>query len=159
MDGAIYAARVDDIEYIKFFGTVRYSHCAGFESHIDEIFKKQDFEEIVVDLDQAEILDSTALGLLARVAIELKKNSPMPPVIFVKKGELLNILKRVCFDQVFKIISDDKLDNNGEYEELVSAQQDEKQTLERVIKAHEYLAEVDQKNEKLLKDITRSIKN
>lgn len=158
MDGAIYAARVDNIEYVKFYGTVRYSHCAGLESHIDSIFASNDFEEIVVDLDQAEILDSTALGLLARIAIELKKNSELQPVIFVKKGELLNILKRVCFDQVFNIISDDKLKNEDQYEELVSGPEDEKKVLQRVIKAHEYLAEVDQKNEALLKDITKVIK-
>lgn len=158
MDGAIYAATIDNIEYVKFFGTVRYSHCAGLESHIDSIFENPEFEEIVIDLDDADILDSTALGLLARIAIELKKITDLKPVVFVKNGELLNILKRVCFDQVFQIITEDKIDAKGEYRELVSSPEDEQRVLTRVIKAHEYLAEVDEKNSQLLKDITKTLK-
>ena len=158
MDGVIYSARVGEIEYIKFCGTVRYSHCGGLESHIDQLFDKADFEEVVVDLEEAEILDSTALGLLARVAIELKKITEIQPVVFVKKGELSNILKRVCFDQVFNIISDAKIDTLDDYSELKDVAQDEQEVLRRVIDAHKYLAKVDASNEDMFKDITQALK-
>ncbi|TQV82900.1 STAS domain-containing protein [Aliikangiella coralliicola] len=158
MDGAILAARVDDIEYIKFRGTVRYSHCAGLEAHIDSLFDVKDFSEVVIDLENADILDSTALGLLARIAIELRKYSERLPVIFVKKGELFNILKRVCFDQVFNIFVDDFSPLKGEYRELENTPQNEQQILKRVIEAHRSLASIDDQNEKFYKDITSALK-
>lgn len=154
MDGEIFAARVEDIEYIKFRGIVRYSHCGGLESHIDQLFERRDFSEIVIDLEDAEILDSTALGLLARLAIELKKHSDQKPVIFLHQGELSNILSRVCFDQVFNIIFEDKYSVKGEYKELLNYPEDEKQVLQRVIDAHRNLAELDKGNEELYRDIT-----
>jgi len=150
MDGVILTTRSENVEYIKFLGTVRYSHCAGLESHINHLFETNDFDEIVIDLEQAEILDSTALGLLARVAIELKKSSDSKPVIFLKSGELSNILKRVCFDQVFTIILDDNMKASGEFRELPSHSENERQVLQRVIDAHRDLAKLDKQNEKLL---------
>ncbi len=157
MDGSIFAARIDDIEYIKFFGTVRYSHCGGLESHIDSLFENKDFDEVVIDLEDAEILDSTALGLVARIAIELKKYSEHKPVIFLSRGELSNILRRVCFDQVFNIIVDHNNPEHGELRELTSQPQNEERVLERVVSAHKHLAKIDKGNEALYRDITGAL--
>lgn len=157
MDGSILSLRDGAIEYIKFCGTVRYSHCAGLETHISILFEKNDFDEIVIDLEDAEILDSTALGLLARVAIELKRQSGLKPVIFISQGELVNILKRVCFDQVFTIILDDNKKIMGEFKKLPGVSQNEQQILNRVIDAHRNLAKLDQQNEHLYNDITNAL--
>jgi len=157
MDGSIFAARDDDIEYIKLFGTVRYSHCAGLESHIDKLFEKNDFDEVVIDLEEADILDSTALGLLARVAIELKKTSSLLPIIFIRQGELANVLKRVCFDQVFTIMINSHRQKQAGFKEIPNQTQSEKQILQRVLSAHRNLATLDKKNEKLYQDITKAL--
>jgi anti-anti-sigma regulatory factor len=159
MDGAILTTRDGSTEYIKFIGTVRYSHCAGLESHINQLFNKNDFNNIVVDLEQAEILDSTALGLLARVAIELEKSAGLRPVIFLKRGELSNVLKRVCFDQVFTIILDDNIKSSIDFKELPTQSEGEKQVLQRVVDAHRNLAKLDKKNEQLYQDITDALQS
>ncbi len=154
MEGSIFAASVDGIEYIKFIGTVRYSHCGGLESHIDYLFDGHNYNQIVVDLEEADILDSTALGLLAKIAIELKSNTDSNPVIFLKKGELSNIIKRVCFDQVFQIIYNTEQSEPAELQELVNDSHDEKQVLQRVIDAHRNLSRLNKDNDQLYKDIT-----
>ena len=70
MSGSIHAASIDGIEYVIFRGTVRYSHCGGLERHIDKIFgETPNCSDVVVDLERADILDSTALGLLAKLAM------------------------------------------------------------------------------------------
>lgn len=157
MDGTIFSARVDRIEYLKFVGIVRYSHCSGLENHINKLFELKNFNEIVIDLTEADILDSTALGLLARVSIEFKKHSDFQPVIFVQQGELANILKRVCFDQVFTILFNNKKSQEFEYIQLESRTDSEKNMLKRVISAHRSLAELDKKNIQLFRDITQAI--
>lgn len=154
MNGAIFSARFSDIEYIKFTGTVRYSHCVGLESHIEQIFHDKDFNEIVIDLEDAEILDSTALGLLARIAIKLKNYTEQKSVIFVHPGELANILERVCFDKVFNIVTDKSYDQQGQLKELVNQPQSEQQVLSRVIEAHKNLVHLSQNSDKFYRDIT-----
>ncbi|TQV71437.1 hypothetical protein FLL45_19985 [Aliikangiella marina] len=158
MSGSIYAASIDNIRYIKFLGTVRYSHCGGLENHIDQMFSgASEIEAIVIDLEDADILDSTALGLLARVAIEYRKLADQRPVIFLKKSELYNIIKRVCFDQVFELVFDDPKVAPAEMTELVDGNQNEQQTLKRVVEAHRYLAKINKENEKLYTDITSAM--
>ena len=157
MDGAIFFARVESIEYLRFTGTVRYSHCSSLENHINNLFDKNDFDEVVIDLEEAVILDSTALGLLAKIAIEFRKNSEFKPVIFLRRGELANILKRVCFDQVFTIILDDKQSKIIDYTLLPNHSDNEKKMLQRVVEAHRILVELDEKNEVLFKEISLAI--
>ena len=75
-------------------------------------------------------------------------------MIFVKSGELLKILKRVCFDQVFDIFQDQQSTQYEQLEVLVDQQQDEGKTLERVLDAHKNLAKLNKENESLYQDIT-----
>ncbi len=157
MDGAIYAASIDGIEYIKFTGTVRYSHCSGLESHINQLFADKQCTQVVVDLEQAEVLDSTALGLLAKVAIEMKKYCETRPVIFMVEGELHRIINRVCFDQVFDVVFDRKPLRSDDLEALNTAPSDEESVLKRVIGAHRSLAELSESNESLYRDITGAL--
>lgn len=157
MEGMILTTNVDGAEYIKFCGTVRYSHCGGLESHIDTLFKSEVPTRIVIDLEEADILDSTALGLLARIAIELKKFSSLKAVIFLRTGELSNILKRVCFDQVFDMVLDGNCSQRGNLQELVNQPEGEDEVLQRVIEAHKNLAKLNKENEHLYNDITNAL--
>lgn len=158
MEGNVYAARVDAIEYIKFTGTVRYSHCAGLESHINRLFDKRDFDEIAIDMMETDILDSTALGLLAKIAIEQKKYTELKPIILIPENELFKILKRLCFDQVFNIVSSRLIRPEANFEELNCGNQDEKAVLRRVIEAHKNLAALADSNESLFHEITQALR-
>ncbi len=157
MQGAILSARVDSVEYIRFVGVIRYSNCAGLEAYIDKIFEQPTFKEIAIDLEQAEMLDSTALGLLARISIEFKKVSDKKPAIFLQKGELAHILKRVCFDQVFNIVAKSNNSENLDFVELASLPKNEEEVLKCVVDAHRSLAEISESNERYFTDITRAL--
>lgn len=157
MDGSILSARVDSIEYLRFVGIIRYSQCAGLEAYIDSIFSNPTFQDIAIDLEQAEMLDSTALGLLAKISIEYKKISEDKPVIFISPGELAHILKRVCFDQVFNIISKPVGEGDIKFVELDTIRQDEKQILASVVDAHKNLAEISESNQSYFTDITKAL--
>ncbi|PHS19594.1 MAG: hypothetical protein COA86_04025 [Kangiella sp.] len=162
MKGRILTARLDDIEYINFIGVVRYSDCSGLEAYINQLFQSpKGVSEIAINLENADMLDSTALGLLARISIEFKKATDKQPVIFVKKGELAHILRRVCFDQVFRIVtskqnkSDLETSQNLNFIELASVQVDENKVLESVLLAHKNLADISKDNEHYYTDISK----
>jgi len=157
MEGSILSARVGSVEYIRFVGVIRYSQCAGLEEHIDKIFSSPTFSEIAIDLEQAEMLDSTALGLLAKISIEFKAISENKPVIFLQDGELAHILKRVCFDQVFSILSESTDKQGINFVEIASINRDEDQILKSVLAAHKNLAEISDVNESYFTDITKAL--
>ena len=157
MEGSIMSARVDGVEYIRFMGVIRYSQCAGLESHIEKLFVEPRFSEIAIDLEKTGMLDSTALGLLARIAIEFKKMSDNRPVIFLRHGELAHILKRVCFDQVFNIVTQPKSNDDMNFVEISSVSNNEENILKCVIEAHKSLAEISEENNHYFTDITQAL--
>lgn len=156
MEGTILSARKESVEYIKFIGVIRYSQCAGLESHIDHLFSNVDFTEIIIDLEQSEMLDSTALGLLAKISIEYKNVSERKIVIFMKQGELANILKRVCFDQVFNFVNR-STEQGSSYTELPQQLKTEEEVMQSVLRAHKSLAEISPDNEHFFTDITKAL--
>lgn len=158
MEGSILSARVESVEYIRFVGVIRYSQCAGLETHIEQLFKEPTFSEIAIDLENADMLDSTALGLLARISIEYEKISNKKPIIFLQSGELAHILKRVCFDQVFNIVAKSNDDKKLDFLELASVTKNEQEVLQCVIDAHKSLAEISKVNEHYFTDITQALK-
>jgi len=162
MKGQILTARLDEVEYINFIGVVRYSDCSGLEAYIDQLFLSQKgVNEIAINLENAEMLDSTALGLLARISIEFKKATDKQPVIFVKKGELAHILRRVCFDQVFHIMtsqqkmSDLAINDELNFIELATMDVNEHEVLDSVLLAHKNLADISAENEHYYTDISK----
>jgi anti-anti-sigma regulatory factor len=157
MQGMILCARVDLVEYIRFVGVIRYSQCVGLEAHIDQLFNLPDFSEIAIDLEHAEMLDSTALGLLARISIEFTKISNKKPVIFLQKGELAHILKRVCFDQVFHIIDKTNHSKNLDFVEITPITKNEDEVRACVVEAHRSLAEISEDNKRYFTDITKAL--
>ena len=167
MKGKILTAKLNDVEYINFIGVVRYSDCSGLEAYIEQLFNSNEsVNDIAINLEKADMLDSTALGLLARISIEFDKKVGKKPIIFVHKGELAHILRRVCFDQVFRVITSDRLsgnetelknDRNLNFVELATIASDEKEVLESVILAHKSLAEVSEENEHYYTDISKAL--
>ena len=71
---------------------------------------------------------------------------------------MAHILKRVCFDQVFNIVSKPENSEGIEYVELASVTQDEKQVLKSVVEAHKSLAQISDENKNYFTDITNAIK-
>jgi len=157
MEGSIFSARLETIEYIKFVGVIRYTQCTGLEAYIESLFESPSFSEMVIDLNEADMLDSTALGLLARISIEYKKISDKKAVLFLQSGELAHILKRVCFDQVFNIIAKSKNKNDMNFVELNSISKSEDEVMEYVIEAHKNLAKISEKNQHYFTDITQAL--
>ena len=157
MDDKIMSARMDGVEYIRLTGVIRYSQCAGLESYIDQMFEKNNFTDIAIDLENAQMLDSTALGLLAKIAIEFKGISDNKPVIFIVGGELAHILKRVCFDQVFNIITNSKTKDDMNFVEIDSVAASEEGVLQCVVDAHRHLAKLSEQNSHYFTDITKAL--
>jgi anti-anti-sigma regulatory factor len=91
---------------IRLVGEIRFNVCQP----LDEFIKRQQSmgRKIVFDLTQSDMLDSTALGVIAQVAIARREAGLPPSAILVSKPKIHKLLTSVCFDKVFDLIQVDQ---------------------------------------------------
>ena len=56
---------------LKFVGDVRVTLCGSLNRHMETIFGSQDVKKVIVDMLEAEGLDSTTLGLMAKLGLHM----------------------------------------------------------------------------------------
>ena len=71
--GKIQFAESEGTFVLKFVGDVRLTLCAALDAYIEKIFSVLTFNAIIIDLTEADGIDSTSLGLLAKLSILSKQ--------------------------------------------------------------------------------------
>lgn len=150
----------DHTYIIKLKGEVRYTKCPDLDKFITFIFGKNTIENIIIDLRNAEYLDSTCLGLLAKMANYLLNKKNQQPTIVSNKNKINRILKGVGFNKVFHIIK--RYPKNIDEIDKISI--DDKDQLDTdmgqmIMDAHEALFELNKKNKETFKDVVKIFKN
>ena len=103
LPGQIKVAEQDGTHLIKLIGDVRVSLCGSFDRYIDTIFSADKFISVVIDLTDAEGIDSTTLGMLAKVSIEARQRFNLTPVIVSNCDSINRLITSMGFDRVFEI--------------------------------------------------------
>ena len=67
--GKIQFAEQNGSFVLKFVGEVRLTLCSALDSTIEKIFAALNFSAIIIDLTETQSIDSTTLGLLAKLSI------------------------------------------------------------------------------------------
>lgn len=76
--GRYFVAEREGITFIRMVGNLKYTGSSGFDMFLDD-FLSQEYRDVVVDLSDAVFIDSTNLGLLARIA-ERSRRMGKPPL-------------------------------------------------------------------------------
>src|SRR6056300_1166115 len=103
IQGQIQAAHQDGAYLLRLVGDVRVTLCATFDDFLDKMFSDEQFASVNIDLCQAEGIDSTSLGLLAKLAIQAEQRFGLKPVIFSSNPSITRILESMGFEAVFDI--------------------------------------------------------
>ncbi|EJT82759.1 anti-sigma-factor antagonist [Pseudomonas putida S11] len=85
--GRIQFAEQSGTFVLKFVGEVRLTLCSALDATIEKIFTALNFSAIVIDLTETESIDSTTLGLLAKLSIlSRQKVGLLPTVVTTNPG-------------------------------------------------------------------------
>ena len=79
--GKLLAAQHDGIYILKLVGDVRVNLCTAIDDYFEHMFEDPDLESVLVNLCDAEGIDSTTLGLLAKLALRFKRQFGLKPAI------------------------------------------------------------------------------
>ena len=125
---------------IKMVGDVRVTLCTSLNQYISTIFKRDSVDSVLIDLREAEGLDSTTLGLLAKLALHSKRKYGIVPLLFCTNEGILKTLNVMALAELFDIVSSANADEIP-LSELPCNPDEERARLD-VLEAHKLLIEI-----------------
>jgi anti-anti-sigma factor len=150
--GRILAAEHDGAYALKLVGDVRVDLCASIDDYFDHMFENPDFESVLVDLCEAEGIDSTTLGLLAKLALRVRKHCGLRPAIYSSDSGINRLLASMAFNKLFDI-REEACDSTDDISEIPSVNADPASAREKVIEAHRILMDISDENKARFRDL------
>ena len=153
--GKILVSEHDGAYVIKLTGDVRVTLCSSLNHYMEVIFKSSHISEVVVDMLEAEGVDSTTLGLLAKLAIHCNEQYQIKPVVFCPDESLYRTLIVMGLDDVFDIAQ--TVPAESVCKELSEATPSVEETREQVLEAHKLLSSFNERNKQEFMDLIRAL--
>lgn len=161
--GAILVAEHQGVYVIKMSGDVRLTLCISFDECIEDLISRDGFCTILFDLTEAEGLDSTTLGLIAKLAVKSRSSDRGKPYLICTNDGIRRLLSTMGLDDVCEII--DAIPENyckagSDFVPLaeVNDPQYEEQVKAKVLESHCVLMELNEKNRETFKDLVDTLK-
>ncbi len=150
-EGRILAASHDGSYVIRMEGDVRLTLCATIDDYFQHMFEDPDFASVWVDLCSAEGIDSTTLGLLAKLALQVRDRFGFQPAIYSCDPGINRLLKSMGFQRLFEIHEEACFD--PEVREIPLVQGSEAAVRDKVVEAHRVLMDLSEENRARFKDL------
>lgn len=142
---------------IKMTGDVRVTLCTSLNQYINSIFKRNDVKSVLIDLRDTDGLDSTSLGLLAKLALYSERRYGVVPILFCTNESILKTLEVMALDELFDVICSDTADEAILRE--LPCEPDEGRAREDVLEAHRLLVEINPECEAEFIDLIRYLED
>lgn len=102
-EGKILVAENQGVYVLKFMGDVRLTLCSTIDALLKRIFGGTALTSVVIDLTETEGIDSTALGLLAKIAVNANAAMSHKPTIITTRDDINRILDSMGFEHYFRM--------------------------------------------------------
>ncbi len=156
MPGRILVGCQAGVYVILFEGDVRLTLYTAADRFLDRMFSDANFKSVVVDLSNTMSIDSTSLGLLAKLSILAKRRFDYVATLISSRADITRILLSMGFDDVFHIVEVplERTAQLGELPELVISEDDMR---ERVLEAHRTLMSMNESNRDTFQDLVAAL--
>lgn len=150
--GRILAADHDGAYALKLVGDVRVNLCSSIDDYLEQMFTDPGFESVMVDLCEADGIDSTTLGLLAKLALRARKEFDLMPVIYSCSSGINRLLQSMAFGRIFDIRNASSVDDEV-IREIPSVSEEPEDVRIKVIEAHRVLMDISEENRERFQDL------
>ncbi|MBF0677128.1 anti-sigma factor antagonist RssC [Pseudomonas sp.] len=155
-NGKIQFAEQNGIFVLKFVGEVRLTLCSALDATIEKIFASANFTSIVIDLIETHSIDSTTLGLLAKLSILSRQKVGLLPTLVTDQPDITRLLHSMGFDQVFNIVDQPTVTPES-LTDLPSQDVSEPEVKARVLEAHRILMGLNESNREAFHDLVLAL--
>ncbi len=156
---------------IKLNGDVRLVFCVSIDSLLNTILTDEKLTGILIDLTAVINIDSTSLGMLAKIAVKTKEKLDTKPIIVSNNPDINRILDTMGFKKVFYILNQVPIfvenkknqhekseDSNnfalqGMLEDIPHVTSNQQIICSKVLEAHRVLMNLNSSNKETFKDV------
>ena len=144
--GQILISDKADHYLIKLVGDVRLTLSGSLDRYMDVLFGNNNVQSVVVDMLNAKAVDSTTLGLIAKLGLHCREQYQMNVKLFCQNPSIIRTLECMSFDEIIDIFqqSPDQFDADLRCLDAVTSEVDE--VRQQVLEAHKLLIKLNPKN-------------
>lgn len=156
--GQILVADQQGVYVIRMTGDVRLTLCISFDRFIDYMLGQEDFATVLFDLSEATGIDSTTLGLMARIGIQVRERRQARPVVFSDNPDINRVLDSMGFQEIFCIVSKAEVPLRADHALAVQTAP-ESLVQQKVLEAHRVLMGLNQSNFNNFHNLVKLLEN
>ncbi|ANG63621.1 hypothetical protein A8C75_14810 [Marinobacterium aestuarii] len=156
--GTIFYARHERTYVLKLVGELRYTLSESFNAFLERLFKQQDFDNILIDLTETESIDSTMLGLLAKIASFMHARFDSKAVLVCNNPDINQLLDSLGFYGIFTICEQGPEDA-APLQQLSADTTSADAMAATILEAHRILSEVNDSNKALFRDLIDALQD
>ena len=156
--GEIFYGKQDSAYLLKFVGDIRYTLSCSLDNFLNKLFQQSDFDQIMIDLTETTHIDSTNLGLLAKIANFTRQRFNRKPFLFSTNTNVNQVLDSMGFDDVFDRCGD--CEHCPESALNLSDCGNNKAQMARVmLDAHSALSSINERNKREFQDVVGALQS
>jgi anti-anti-sigma factor len=155
--GQVQYAVTENRAFLKLSGVIRHPVSQRLNLAVGRMFAKLTAQSVVVDLQEAEFIDSTCLGLLARVATRCLELGRDRPIVVSTQPEVNRVLRSMGFDRVFVLIENPTAPTANLTDAAGLAGISRRPDPKVVLDAHRALCEMNAKNYELFQNVIEQL--
>ena len=143
---------------LKLVGDVRLTLCCTLDQLFEKVFADREIDSIVIDLTRADNLDSTTLGLLAKIAVKASLAGLHQPSIISSNSDITLLLESMGFRQYF-LIMEKPMTSEKELSEVAQLAGSEEHLRAQVLDAHRTLMAMNDHNREAFESVVQALED
>jgi anti-anti-sigma factor len=156
--GKILVADHQGTYVIKLVGDVRVTLCVAFDDYLSQMLVPGKFHSVIIDLCDAQGIDSTTLGLIAKVAIQAAQQFNYTPIIISTNASITRLIESMGFGTVFDIRTE-ALETDECLHDLQLVDCSEDALRKKIIEAHRLLMGLNDENRAKFSELVTSLES
>jgi anti-anti-sigma factor len=152
-DGRVTHSHKDDVHVLHYSGRVDYTLAPALQRYLDRLFEGAPVGGFVFDLREASLLDSTNLGLLARVAERVRACCGRRCALVSTSDDITDVLRSMGFEEIFDIVADDPAIKGAPDEEIAIERPSQDDLMRTMLEAHRTLVTLNDKDREKFQDV------
>ncbi len=153
-EGRVTYAQEDRWHVLRYFGRVDYTIAPAIDSFVHRLFEDGGVRPFLFDLREARLIDSTNLGLFARIADRVRRGEGGRSAIVSSANDINDVLASMGFEEIFDIRADLPYAPRADNEELVTGESPSHgELLRTMLDAHKTLVTLNEGDRQRFQDV------
>ena len=151
-EGKILYSKDGQRYFLKMTGRLCFTSGREFDNQLNIIFSDPTVKDIMIDMSETDYLDSTILGLMAKIADFMIKKFHKKGIILSDNKNINYLLDNIGLNNVFIVVESCDY-TPGILQKIPNIKSSERENALTILDAHKRLVSLNEKNRNVFKDV------